>query len=72
MVCYLNIDYKKSAHLEEQLNVETNLVGLKLSLALFEQSIFNQSGQLLAKANVKVMALDEQQQPCMMATILQQ
>lgn len=70
VVRHLDIDYKKSAKLEDMLSVHTQLANYKLSLANFEQKIVNQNDILLATLKVKVMALDKNQKLVKMSTIL--
>lgn len=70
VVRQMQVDYKKSAYLEDELIIQTKLVSMKLSLANFEQAIYSQSQVLIATLKIKVMALDQYQKPCMMANIV--
>tara|TARA_R110001592_G_scaffold1001_2_gene5893 strand:- start:5437 stop:5847 length:411 start_codon:yes stop_codon:yes gene_type:complete len=53
----LSVDYKKSAYLDDELIVSTQVIKTAKTYLIFEQKVFNQEKDLMVVAEVKIACL---------------
>ena len=53
----LNVQYKKSACLDDELIIATNIINIGKTYLVFSQKVFNQKQELLVDADVKIACL---------------
>lgn len=64
VVSNLEIRFLKTACLDDELVIETSMDKFKMSMAFFSQSICSTDNKLIAKAKVKIVALDKDGNLC--------
>lgn len=70
VVAQLNLDYLKPLYLDDEFFVETQMIKHRMSVALFSQEICSLNGNTIARAKLKLVALDKRHNPCNIADIL--
>ena len=70
VVAKLDINFSSPACLDDMLTVETELLHCKMSMAIFEQRLVNQSNNQIANATVKIIGLDRNNKLCHISKIL--
>lgn len=69
-IASLTVDYLKTACLDDVLTVETAITKKRSCLAHFSQSIYNDRGEHILKALIKVVALNKDKELCYIDTLL--
>ena len=71
LVAKIDVEFLSPAHLDYQLNVQTELSKMKMSIADFSQKLVQDStNRLIAKANVRLVALDSNDELCHISKII--
>lgn len=70
MVAKITVNYLKPAYLDDCLIISTELAKHKMSVAIFNQSIYTEKNDLIANAQVKVVSLDTDNNLCNISNIL--
>jgi len=69
-VLELNCRYKKPAHYDELLTIETSLNEMPTKMVQFHHRVFNEAGDLLNKGFVKLFFIDQQSEKRISAPII--
>jgi acyl-CoA thioester hydrolase len=70
VVSSIEIDYLKPARVDDALCCEVELIKKKMAMAVFSQKIYNEKGDLLTTAMVKIVSLNHDNQLYPMERVL--